>query len=450
MTQQERLVLTVAILASFVGGLDGFIVNVALPAISHNIGGGLAVQQWTVDAYLITLGAFILIAGSLSDLLGRKRILTTGLWWFGITSLLCAIAPNGTYLVIARALQGIAGALLVPSSLALIMSTFRGSAQSKAIGTWTGWTVISSLAGPVLGGLIVAVTSWRWIFAINILPIAVTIFLLNKIDIPAARDKHTSIDVLGAVLCVVGLGGSVYALIEQQKYGWSDPLIWLPLTIGIASLIAFVLHERRTQQPMLPLSLFSTRNVVFGNIATLAIYAGLSLVSFVMVITLQQVGHYSAFQAGMASLPVTAIMFVMSGRFGALAGRFGPRLFMTIGPLIAAIGFLLMLRVHADVNYLTELLPALLCFGLGLSTTVAPLTSAILGAVPPERSGVASAVNNAIARIAGLGSIAVVGVITGPDLTIDGFHRAVAVVAGLMIIGSLVSFIGIRNPVETA
>jgi len=443
--KQQRLVLTIAILASFVGSIDGFIVNVALPAISGELGGGLSTQQWVVDAYLLTLGSFILIAGSLSDLFGRRRIINIGLWWFGIASLLCAIAPNGTILIIARALQGIAGALLVPSSLALIISVFSGKAQSKAIGTWTGWTAVSAVLGPLLGGLIVAITSWRWIFAINVVPIGLTLYMLKKLKLPEPANKQPKVDLWGALLCAAGLAGPVFALIEQPLRGWSDPIVWLPLTLGLLLLAAFVVVERRSAAPMLPLDTFKRRNVAVGNVATLTIYAGLSIASFILIITLQQLAQYSALLAGCAMLPVTIIMFIMSGRFGALAGKFGPRLFMGIGPLLAACGFLLMLGTKTDINYWTQLLPGIIIFGLGLSMTVAPLTSAILGSVPPEHAGIASAVNNAVARIAGLLAIALIGVVTGPVLTIDGFHRVLITVAILLGAGGIISLIGVTD-----
>lgn len=446
MTKQQRLVLVVAIMASVVSAIDGFIVNVALPAISRSLGGGLVVQQWTVDAYLLTLGALILIAGSLSDLFGRNRILRWGLIGFGVTSLMCAVAPTGAFLVVSRGLQGMAGALLVPSSLALIMSNFSGSAQSKAIGTWTAWFSIAALIGPLLGGFILAVTSWRWIFGVNILPIALTLGLLRRCN-DVGDSERVKVDAVGALLCAVGLGAPVFALIEQPTHGWGNPLIWAPLLAGLVLLGVFLWHEARSAAPMLPLSLFRSRNFSTGNVATFMIYAGLSVSTFLLTITLQQVGGYSPLRTSLAMLPVTILMFMLSGRFGTLAGRFGPRLFMTLGPLVAAGGFLLMLRLHTQVHYLADLLPGVLVFGLGLSLTVAPLTSAILGGVEHRRAGVASAVNNAVARIAGLIAIALVGLITGPHLNIHGFHRTLVVVAILMVTGGLISFAGIRKPV---
>lgn len=445
MTKQQRLVLITAILASFVAFLDGSVINVALPAIADELGGGLVTQQWVVDAYLITLGALMLIAGSLSDLFGRKKILWAGLIGFGITSLLCAFAPSSELLIVARALQGVAGALLVPSSLALIISAFSGAAQGKAIGTWTAWTGIAFVIGPLVGGLLVDASSWRLIFGINVIPIVATLWLLSKLDIAEHRDKAVKLDVLGAVLCSIGLGGISYALIEQAHFGWSSPLIYLPLIIGIISLFSFFWHERTTPAPMLPLSLFAVRNFSVGNVATVAIYAALSIATFILIVFIQQTGGYSAIAAGMALLPVTIIMFLLSSRFGALAGKYGPRLFMAVGPMVAAVGFLSFLMIDGSVDYWTQVLPGVLIFGLGLSITVAPLTAAILGSINAKQAGIGSAVNNAIARIAGLLGIAAIGVVTGPALDLEGFHRGLIATAALLAVGGAISLVGIEN-----
>jgi EmrB/QacA subfamily drug resistance transporter len=445
MTKQQRLVLVVSILASAVAGIDGFIVNVALPTIARELQGGLAIQQWVVDAYMLTLGAFILVAGSLSDLFGRQRILLVGLLWFGAASLLCALAPNGLFLGIARGLQGIGGALLVPSSLAIIISTFKGAAQGKAIGVWAAWSSISAVLGPLLGGLILAAGSWRWIFAINVVPIAATIWLLLRLKLAEQTVSGVQVDLPGAILCALGLGAPVFALIEQPTHAWGDPLIYVPLIFGLIASLLFIVFEWRAAQPMLPLSLFRVRNFSVGNLATLAIYAGLAVSSFMITITLQQVGGFSALAAGMAMLPVTIIMFFMSSRFGALAGRFGPRLFMAFGPLTAALGFLLMLRLTVPVHYLTDLLPGILVFGLGLSMTVAPLTSAVLGDIEARHAGVGSAVNNAVARVAGLVAVAFVGVIAGSQVSLTGFRRVLITVAALLAVGGLISLLGIRT-----
>ena len=447
MTRQQRLVLIVSILASFVAFLDSSVVNVALPAITRSLGGGLVTQQWVVDAYLITLGSLILLAGSLSDLFGRKRILISGLIGFAVTSILCTIAPNSTFLIVTRGLQGIAGALLVPSSLALIISTFSHKAQGKAIGTWTAWTGISFIIGPLLGGFLVDTVSWRLIFAINILPIAVCLWLIRLLD-QAEQTKKVKVDVIGAILCSFGLGGSVFGLIEQQHFGWHNPIILVPLLSGLVFLISFVWYENKNSTPMLPLSLFKVRNFRVGNIATSAIYGGLSIATFLIVIFLQQVSGYSALAAGFSLLPVTIIMFLLSPRFGALAGKYGPRFFMNFGPLLAGVGFLLMLMTKSHVVYWSQLLPGVIVFAVGLSMTVAPLTAAVLGDVEPHQAGIASAVNNAVSRIAGLITIAIAGVLVGSYLDLDGFHRAIVVTVLLVMCGGVVSAFGIRNHVD--
>jgi len=450
MTKQQRLVLVIAILASFVAFLDGSVVNVALPKMTHELGGGLVAQQWIVDGYMLTLGALILLAGSLSDLLGRKRILGIGLMGFGITSILCALAPNSATVIVARMLQGIAGALLVPSSLALIMSTFSGPAQGKAIGSWTAWTGIAFIIGPLFGGFLVDAASWRWIFAINVLPIATTLGLLRRVTQADQTRSDTKIDALGAALCVLGLGAPVYALIEGPRYGFASPAIWLPLAAGAALFGAFIWWERQNQAAMLPLSLFKIRNFSAGNLATMFIYGALAIATFIISIFLQQVSGYSALRAGLALLPITMVMFVLSPRFGALAGKFGSRLFMTIGPLLAAAGFLSMLRAHTHVHYWSELFPGVLLFALGLSATVAPLTSAVLSDIGTQHAGIASAVNNAVSRVAGLITVALVGVFTGTHLTVQGFHRTLLYTGILMAAGGLISWIGIRNTKKTA
>jgi EmrB/QacA subfamily drug resistance transporter len=422
MNKQQRLVLVVSILASVIAFLDSSIVNVALPAINKSLGGGLSAQQWIVDAYLLFLSALILIAGSLSDLFGRKVVIISGLIGFGAASVLCALAPSSSWLIIFRIFQGISGALLVPSSLALIIDTFSESGEGKAIGIWTAWTGVSFIVGPLLGGIIIDSFSWRWIFAINLLPIAITLFLLSRIDSPIRPKRTTKVDVVGAVIGALALGGPIFGLIEQSKYGWASPLIFLPIAIGLIALAVFLVYENKIKSPMLPLDLFKNHNFAVGNIATLGIYAGLSAATFLIVIYLQQVAGYTALSAGLALLPVTIIMFFLSSKSGALAAKYGPRLFMGLGPVIAGIGFLMMLRVGSHVNYWTQLFPAVMVFGFGLVTTVAPLTAAILGDVPSKQAGIASAVNNAMSRIAGLVAIALIGVIVQARFSTSLYH----------------------------
>ncbi|MEA2698211.1 MAG: hypothetical protein QOI66_2482 [Myxococcales bacterium] len=417
MSRNQRLVLIASVLGSFVAFLDIAVVNVALPAIRNDLGGGIAIQQWVVDAYLLTLGSLILTAGSLSDLFGRKRVFAGGLIGFAATSVLCAVAPSVPILIAARALQGVAGALLVPSSLALIIANFDGPEQGKAIGTWTAWTGVSFVLGPLAGGALVDAGSWRWVFAINVVPAAAALMVLARVQPERRAQAGTPIDLAGAGLCVLALGGVIFALIQQPTQGWGAPAIYLPLAGGLMAFAAFLLVERATAHPMLDFQLFRSRNFSAGNLATMAIYAGLTASTFVLTVFLQQVAHYSAVAAGLALVPVTLLMFALSPRFGHLAARHGPRLFMTLGPITAGVGFLLMTRLDARASYVAQVLPGVLVFGLGLAATVAPLTAAILGGVDQRHAGIASAINNAIARVAGLLAVAAIGALIAARFT---------------------------------
>ena len=449
MTRDQRFVLTIAILASFVAFLDGSVINVALPAISSELGGGLSTQQWVVDAYLITLGSLILLAGSLSDVFGRLVVLRIGLIGFGLTSLFIALAPSAELLIVLRGVQGIAGALLVPSSLALIMSTFRGTAQAHAIGQWTAWTSAAFIVGPVLGGAFVDLVSWRLVFAINVIPIVITMWLLMKLGHRDERTEHSRIDFVGAALGIVGLGGPVFALIEQGNLGWGSPAVLVPLVVGVLSFVAFIVWQQRATQPMLPLELFRHRNFSMGNIATFFIYGALGLGGFIVVVYLQEVAGYSATFAGFAFLPSSIGIILLSSFFGRLSGKHGPRFFMTLGPFLGGVGYLTFLGIGESVNYVTQVLPGVLLFSVGLAMTVAPLTSAILGAISTKQAGIGSAVNNAVSRIAGLITVALIGVLTVGSLSPTNFHRLVIVTAALLFAGSLISLVGIRNPPRT-
>ncbi|MCA4132228.1 MFS transporter [Arthrobacter sp. M4] len=447
-TPLQKRVLLVAIVASFIAFLDGFVINLALPAISREIGGGLVIQQWVVDGYLLTLGALILLAGSLSDLFGRARVMEWGLAGFAVTSVICGAAWSGEVLVVARILQGIAGALVVPSSLALIVNHFEGSAQSRAIGQWSGWTSGAAIVAPLIGGVSVDFLSWRFFFFVNVVPIALiwpALVHLRKAD--TDRDPSRRVDYAGAVLAMLGLGGTVYGLIEQGRLGWQSPQVLLPLAIGVVALAAFIVYEYRAREPMLPMELFAIRNFGWGNIATFAIYAAFSFGFFILGIYLQQVGGMKATIAGIALLPATLILMFASSFIGDLAGKYGPRWFMTGGPALCGVGFLLLLSVQSPINYWMQVFPSQVVFGIGLAITVAPLTSAILGAVPPEKAGIGSAINNAVARIAGLVCIAFAGIIVGPVLTTQGLYQAAVVTAVLLFVGAAASAVGIRNPV---
>lgn len=408
---RKRLTLVACILGSSIALLDGTVVNVALPTIQRDLGGGLAAQQWVVNAYLLTLGSLILVGGSLGDLYGERRIFALGVSGFGVASLLCALAPSIGALIAARALQGVASALLTPSALAVIVATFPESERGPAIGSWTAWGGIATVIGPLAGGELLQISSWRLIFLINLPLVAICVTLILAV-IPRAKPRRETgrrVDVGGALLCALGLGGPVFALIEQPRLGWSSPAVIVPLLVGGALIVFFILHESRARDPMLPLALFRRRNFSAGNIETFSMYAGLAILFFFLTIFLQQIGGYTPLQSGLATLPTTVVMFAFSKRFGALADRYGPRLFMGAGPLVAACGLLLFQRVGTRIDYLSDVLPGILVFSLGLSMTVAPLTAAVLAGVDSGQAGIASAVNNAVARVAGLLGTAAVG-----------------------------------------
>ena len=498
-SRTKNLTLIAAILGTTVVTVDSTVVNVALPSIADDLGGGLAGQQWTANAYLITLSSLILLGGSLGDLFGERRMFMVGVAGFGVTSVFCAAAPTIELLVVARALQGVFGALLTPAALAVIVATFPPDERGKAVGAWTAWGGIGTVLGPLIGGQLVDAASWRWIFAINIPIVLITLGLVTRVMAPGRpRPAEARVDYVGAALCALGLAGFTYGLIEQPRNGWSDPGVWLPLAAGIVLLVSFVVWEARSSHPMLKLELFRRRNFTIGNIETFSMYAGLGLLFFFLVLFLQQVAGYNALEAGSTTIPVTAVMFLLSTRFGAFADRYGPRFFMGFGPLVAAVGLAWFMRLDADVDYLTDLLPGLLVFALGLSMTVAPLTATVLADADESNAGIASGVNNAIARVASLIAIAAVGAVVtsaygsslrddlGPvasrpavnaaikeaekqplaqvqvpnapprvrerieeassDASVDAFHLAVGIAAVLVALGGVLGLAGLVNP----
>jgi EmrB/QacA subfamily drug resistance transporter len=418
------LTLVATILGSSIAILDSSVVSVALPSIQRSLGGGLAGQQWVSNAYLLTLGSLILLGGSLGDIFGERRVFALGVGGFGAASLLCALAPSIGLLIAFRALQGVAGALLTPSSLAVIVATFPERERGPAIGTWTAWGTIAGALGPLVAGLILNVASWRWIFVINLPLVVVCLWLILRV-VPATHpaDAKRKVDVVGAVLGVLGLGGAVFALIEQPRLGWSNPAVSVSLVGGVLAFAAFLFYESRARDPMLRLDLFKSRNFAVGNVETLALYGGLSALFFFLVLYVQQVAGYSPLESGLALLPESLVMFALSSRFGALADRVGPRLFMGGGPLIAGAGMLMLLTIGVHVDYLTEVLPGVLLFSLGLAITVAPLTAAILAGIDQTEAGIGSAVNNAVARVAGLIATVAIGAVVAAQFSASLDHK---------------------------
>jgi EmrB/QacA subfamily drug resistance transporter len=467
MSRQQLLTLVATILGSTIVFLDGTVVNVALPPIADDLDAGLAGQQWVVEAYMLTMVALLLVGGSLGDQFGRRRIFVIGLLAFGVTSILCAVAPSVEVLVGARALQGIAGALLVPGSLAIVAATFEGAARGRAVGIWTAWTGIATVIGPAGGGALIEALSWRAIFWINIPLIAATAALtLHSVRESRDPEAFRGIDWLGIGLSAAGLAGPVFALIEQPSHGWGDPLVWAPMLAGIVCLALFVLREARARHPMLDLALFRIRNFWVANLTTLTAYAGLIGGLFFVGLFLQQVAGYSPLEAGLATTPISLILFVLSPRFGKIASGVGPRAPMSAGPIVGGIGLIMLLRVGADPSYAADVLPAIVVFGLGLAATVAPLTATVLDSVEERHVGIASGVNNGISRVAGLLAIAVLGAVISakfgadvggeagsnpltasePDASTAAFHLGVLIAGLLMIAGGIVAGLGIENP----
>ncbi len=451
-----RWILLASILGSSVAALDATVVNVALPAIGEDLGARLSGLQWTLNGYLLTLSALILTGGALGDRYGRRRIFVVGVIWFTAASALCGVALNVEMLIAARVLQGIGGALLTPASLAIIQASFHPDDRARAVGAWSGLGGISAAVGPFLGGYLVDAASWRLIFGLNI-PLAVVVVAVAVRHVPETIDPTSARrpDVLGAVAGAAGLAGLTFALIEAPERSITSPAVIIAAAVGLIGLVAFVLVERRGTHPMLPLDIFSSRQFTSANVVTFVVYGALSGVFFLLVVQLQQVVGYSPLQAGVATFPITLLMLALSARAGALAQRIGPRLPMAAGPITMALGLLLMTRIGAGAAYPTEVLPAVIVFGLGLSFTVAPLTATVLAAADARHAGVASGVNNAVARVAGLVTIAALPIVAGltgddyqnPAAFASGFKIAVTVSAALAALGGVIAFFEIENDV---
>jgi EmrB/QacA subfamily drug resistance transporter len=455
-TPAGRWVLLTTVLGSGIVMIDGTVVNVALERIGTELDADFASLQWTVNAYTLTLASLILLGGSLGDHLGRRRVFLTGVVWFALASLACGLAPNVDLLIAARALQGVGGALLTPGSLALISASFHGPDRAAAIGAWSGLGGIAGAIGPFVGGWLVE-WSWRAVFLIN-LPLAAVVVAVALRHVPESRDPDSApgLDISGTVLAVIGLGALTYALTGLGERGLAADLV-IGLVGGVLALVAFVVVERRSPHPLVPPELFRNATFSAANAVTLLIYGALGVVFLLLVLELQTVAGFSPLAAGSALLPVTAVMLLFSARAGALAGRIGPRLPLTLGPLVAAGGLLLMLRVDATTSWLLDVLPAVLVFGVGLALTVAPLTATVLDAAPDRYAGSASGVNNAVARAAGLLSVALIpglAGIRGADYTDPvaydaGFRVAIVIAAGLLVAAAALAFTLIRRSAPT-
>jgi EmrB/QacA subfamily drug resistance transporter len=451
-----RWVLGITVLGSGIAFLEATVVNVALPAIGEDLGADVAGLQWIINGYLLTLSALILLGGSLGDRYGRRRIFNIGVIWFAVASVLCAVAPNAEILIAARVVQGIGGALLTPGSLAIIEATFQREDRGRAIGAWSALGGIAAAIGPLLGGWLIEAVSWRAIFFIN-LPIAAFVVWGTARHVPETRDPTITgrLDFPGSALASIALAGLTFTVIQAPEDGFGSPMVLAALVVGVVSAVAFVFVERRSPEPMLPLSIFDSRQFSSANVVTFVVYAAMGGVFFFLVVFLQVSLGYSPIAAGAASLPITALMLAFSPRAGALAQRIGPRLPLTLGPIGIAIGMLMMTMIDPGDSYVGSVLPAVIVFGLGLTLVVAPITATVLAAADERHAGVASGVNNAVARTAGLAAVAALPLIVGltgadyedPAAMTDAFHGAVLACAVLALAGGVLAWLTISNDV---
>jgi EmrB/QacA subfamily drug resistance transporter len=454
-TAQGRWVLVATVLGSGLAALDATVVNIALPTIGDDFDAGLSSLQWVVNAYTLTLAGFLLLGGALGDRFGRRRVFLIGVAWFAGASVLCAVAPNTEVLIAARALQGMGAALLTPGSLAILEASFAPDDRAAAIGAWSGLGGVMTAVGPFLGGWLVQSASWRWIFLIN-LPFAAVVLWVGVRHVPETRNEQAppGLDVAGALLTIVGLTGVIAGLTAGPEQGWTAPTVLIPLIGGLLCLVAFVGVEQRSPHPLVPLAIFQAKQFTAANLVTFVVYAALAGAFFLLPIQLQTVAGFSPIASGAALLPITILMLVGSARAGRLATRIGPRIPMSLGPVIAGVGLMLLTGIGASSSYWTTVLPGMVVFGCGLTLTVAPLTATVLGAAPSQFAGVASAVNNDVARTAGLIAIAVLPPLAGitnadfgnPVDFSDGFQLAMMIAGVTLIAGGVLAWATIRRP----
>jgi EmrB/QacA subfamily drug resistance transporter len=458
-TARGRWVIAATVLGSAMASIDATVVGIALPTIGREFHASLGTLQWVVTGYTLTLASLLLLGGSLGDHYGRRRVFMIGVVWFVLSSAACALAPGTTVLIGTRVLQGIGAALLTPGSLAILQASFDRDDRGRAIGSWSGLGGVATAAGPLLGGYLIAAASWRLIFLVNV-PVGAFVLLISARHVPESHDPGARgrPDILGALLATLALGGITFALIEGPNRGWTTPSVAALLSVGVLSAVGFILVERFLSEPMLPLAVFRVRQFTVTNAVTFIIYAALGGALFLLPLQLQVAEHYSPLESGVALLPLTLIMLLLSARSGRLATRIGPRLQMSVGPVVVGVGLALLGRIATEPSYLWGVLPAVVVFGLGLATTVAPLTATALGAVPDEHSGLASAVNNDVARVGSLMAVAVLPALAGisgtsylhPAELTSGFRSAVLIAGGLCVAAGILAAVGIRNPPRTS
>jgi EmrB/QacA subfamily drug resistance transporter len=450
-----RWVLAITVLGSGIAALDATVVNIALPTIGRDFHTGIAALQWVMTSYILALAAFLLIGGSLGDRFGRRRVYLIGIVWFALASAACGFAPTADFLIITRVLQGIGGALLTPGSLAILEASFAPADRARAIGAWSGLGGVAIAAGPLIGGYLIAAASWRWIFFINI-PIAAVVVALGAQHIPESRDPAATerLDYAGALAAMVFLSGITFAFIEAPTLGWTSPAVLTMMFLGVAGLVAFLVREQRAAAPILPLSIFRERQFAAASAVTFIVYGALTGATFLLPVVLQVVSGYSPLASGLALLPLTVIMLALSARSGQLAAKIGPRLQLTVGPLVVGAGLAMLTFSTSGSSYVVNVLPAVVVFGVGIAITVAPLTATAMSSAPAQHAGIASAVNNDLSRFGGLLAVAILPALAGitgqaylhPAALAAGFRIAVFISGGLCAAGGLLAAVTITNP----